>query len=517
MAALGSVVALTCSAAAATATTVHARPGLAELLDAAREDRIETVCAEALDRISRDQADMADIFRRLRYHNVGILTLEDGEINAVHIGFKGVMNETFIDPLVHNTQRGQLDRVREDRIPASLSYGYAMVNQIGEDGKAMRGLRKIDRDQARVIRRIFLLYAEGMSTRRIAAELNAEGIPGPRGKPWSSVTINGQRKRRNGILNNELYHGVLIYNRQRFVRDPETGKRQPRMNPRSQWTIQDVPTFRIINETLWERVQTRRQAGVDKRRDLHARIAPLPLSALVRCGLCGGRMKIRESRRYSCLKRRECGTCEMDRGIAATALETRATAELMNWVTAQQYWTVVLTGAAREFTARRKQIMTALAETRERINNILAMIEKGSTAISLHQRLIQLDQETARLRIEHKRLVKPPKAVPPNLADRLGEKLAELDRLARHKSATVSRHEALIELSHLIERIEVRPGATRYETLLRVRPRRDALIAFALDEPRRRQAPRGSTSPTPNTAPSSMKKSNSGRADAPPT
>ncbi len=134
VAALGGAVALTCSDAAATATTVHERPGLHELLDAAREGRIDTVYAEALDRISRDQADMADIFRRLRYHDVGILTLEEGEINAMHIGFKGVMNEAFIDALAQKTRRGQLGRVREGRIPGGLSYGYAMANRIGEDG-----------------------------------------------------------------------------------------------------------------------------------------------------------------------------------------------------------------------------------------------------------------------------------------------------------------------------------------------------------------------------------------------
>jgi hypothetical protein len=29
-----------------------------------------------------------------------------------------------------------------------------------------------------------------------------------------------------GLLNNELYVGTLVWNRQRFIKDPTTGKRQ---------------------------------------------------------------------------------------------------------------------------------------------------------------------------------------------------------------------------------------------------------------------------------------------------
>ena len=38
-------------------------------------------------------------------------------------------------------------------------------------------------------------------------------------------------------------------------------------------------------------------------------------------------------------------------------------------------------------------------------------------------------------------------------------------------------------LSHLIKRIEVEPGENRHETLIHVQPRRDALIAFAIEHP----------------------------------
>ena len=57
----------------------------------------------------------------------------------------------------------------------------------------------------------------------------------------------GSPKRGNGILNDELYIGRIVWNRQRFIKDPETGKRASRLNPRDEWVVQEVPELRIID------------------------------------------------------------------------------------------------------------------------------------------------------------------------------------------------------------------------------------------------------------------------------
>ena len=69
---------------------------------------------------------------------------------------------------------------------------------------------------------------------------------GPSGKGWGPSTIHGNRQRGTGILNNELYVGRLVWNRLRYMKDPETGKRVSRLNPETDWIIQDVPELRII-------------------------------------------------------------------------------------------------------------------------------------------------------------------------------------------------------------------------------------------------------------------------------
>jgi hypothetical protein len=70
-------------------------------------------------------------------------------------------------------------------------------------------------------------------------------------------TIHGNPARGTGILNNELYVGRLVWNRLRYVKDPDTGKRISRRNPPSGWVITDVPQLRIVDDELWHQVKAR--------------------------------------------------------------------------------------------------------------------------------------------------------------------------------------------------------------------------------------------------------------------
>jgi hypothetical protein len=82
-------------------------------------------------------------------------------------------------------------------------------------------------------------------------------VPGPSGKAWGPSTIHGNRQRGTGILNNELYIGRLVWNRLRYVKDPETGRRVSRLNPESGWIVQNVAGLRIVDQSLWEQVKAR--------------------------------------------------------------------------------------------------------------------------------------------------------------------------------------------------------------------------------------------------------------------
>ncbi len=161
--------------------------------------------AEALDRLSRDQEDVAGLFKRLRFAGIRIVTLAEGEISELHVGLKGTMNALFLRDLAAKTHRGLRGRVEAGRSGGGNAYGYRVVRRLGADGQPVTGERRIEPAEAAVVGRIFRAYAAGESPKRIALTLNAEGIAGPRGGKWSPSTINGNRARGTGILNNELY------------------------------------------------------------------------------------------------------------------------------------------------------------------------------------------------------------------------------------------------------------------------------------------------------------------------
>lgn len=153
--------------------------------------------------MSRDQEDIAGLFKRLRFAGAKIVTLSEGAVDELHVGLKGTMNALFLRDLAAKIRRGQRGRVVNGYSAGGLSYGYRVVKKVDERGEPIRGLREIDEEQAEVVRRIFREFASGRSARAIAAGLNRDGILSPFGGEWAASTINGNLKRRSGFLYNE--------------------------------------------------------------------------------------------------------------------------------------------------------------------------------------------------------------------------------------------------------------------------------------------------------------------------
>ena len=79
--------------AALSGSRLQNRPSIQKLLERARAPgSFDVVITEALDRLSRDQEDIAGLFKRLAHLDIRIHTLSEGDINELHVGLKGTMN-----------------------------------------------------------------------------------------------------------------------------------------------------------------------------------------------------------------------------------------------------------------------------------------------------------------------------------------------------------------------------------------------------------------------------------------
>ena len=128
------------------------RPGLQALIMDSARGRFDMVLAEALDRVSRDQEDIAGIYKRMRYADVKMFTLSEGEISELHVGLKGTMNALFIKDLADKTRRGLRGRVEDGKSGGGNSYGYNVVKKFDASGEPIRGDRMINAVQAAVRR-----------------------------------------------------------------------------------------------------------------------------------------------------------------------------------------------------------------------------------------------------------------------------------------------------------------------------------------------------------------------------
>jgi site-specific DNA recombinase len=452
---------------AASSGASRLRPGYQKLLEDARAGAFEVVVAEALDRLSRDQEDVAALYKHLSFAGVKLVTLAEGEINELHVGLKGTMNALFLKDLAHKIRRGLEGRVRNGKSGGGLPYGYRVVRRFDDRGELLRGDRIVEESEAETIRRIYQAFAAGKSPRAIARELNLEGVRGPGGRAWADTTIRGNAGRGCGILRNEVYIGQLIWNRQRFPKDPTTGRRVTRINPRIEWVITEVPEWRIVLQDLWDKVQARfdeietrpatRKAKATRfwehRRPKHI------LTGLVRCAACDGTYSPSGRHYLSCSTARRKGTCNERKGIPRTVLEDLILDGLKGRLMAPELVKEFIRAYHAELNQHRFRAEVGAADKNRELEavsrklaGLIDAVADGIRAPDLQERLDQLTNRKQKLQTELVREEPPLPRIHPNLAEIYRKKV---ERLQEALQDDATRQEAIEILQQLIEKVTV--------------------------------------------------------------
>ncbi|MER9302003.1 recombinase family protein [Mesorhizobium sp. M0496] len=361
--------------------SVLGRDGLLHLMDKAREHEFDVLVVEALDRLSRDMEDLAGIHKRLSFLGIEIRAVHEGVVNTVLIGLRGLVGQLYREDIAHKVRRGQAGRINRGLHAGGLTYGYSYV--LGDPGK-----RLIAVHEAAVVHRIFREYVDGQTPRDIAHNLNKESIPAPRGRAWNASTINGNAQRGTGLLQNELYAGRLIWNRVRMVKDPDTGKRVSRPNPKDEWQTVDVPELAIVSPELFDAVNARKKARTITHPS-HQRRPRHMLAGLLRCGACGAGMSSKgidksKRTRIRCSAATESGICPDPKTFYLDTVETAVlnglAAELRHPDVIAQYvqtYHEERRRLAADTDARRTRLERRLGELSREIERLVNAIAKG--------------------------------------------------------------------------------------------------------------------------------------------
>jgi site-specific DNA recombinase len=296
------------------------RPEFQGMLAAATRKEFDVLLVDDLTRFSRDGVDLELASEELEQCGVRVVALdgydsaaEDPELKrAVH----GVSNAITNKDHSRRTRRGQEGKALAGYWVGGRPYGYALDPIYGSKrdvhGRPERdGTKlKIDAKQAKIVREIYTLFADGQSERGIASALNTRSVASP-GSSWA-----GRKTRRNNgwqgsavrvLLRNELYTGQVIWKRSewKWVRVGKGKRRIRKERPRSEWRVRDDASLRIVPAALWDRVARRLQARKADRSPVKSQHrtggnSKYLLSGLLRCGSCGAHFVMSSKTQYAC-------------------------------------------------------------------------------------------------------------------------------------------------------------------------------------------------------------------------
>ncbi len=295
-------------------TLMKSRPSVMKMAGAVEKNKFSYIVSEALDRISRSTADMARFYKICQYYGVHILTIHEGLITELSVGITSTMSAIQINQIRHRTRRGQKANIGRGKSAGGLAYGYKK-RLLNDKNEEENGLREIVPEQAKVIQRIYDETCQGLSPSKIAFGLNGDNIPSPRGKLWGGSTISGHYGRGNGILQNPLYKGVMVWNRHNFEPHPITGVRHVRKNDEEDLEIFYNPALRIISDKQWEQVKKIREKQNAETQKIAKVKSRIELGFRVKCAQCGSNMNRHDEQYIICGQYKRSRQCSQSKKI----------------------------------------------------------------------------------------------------------------------------------------------------------------------------------------------------------
>ncbi len=230
------------------------------------------IVTKSVSRFARNTVDSLTTIRKLKEHGTEVFFEKE---NIWTFDSKGELLLTIMSSLAQEESRSISENVRWGQRKKfsdgkySLNYKHFLGYDKGEDGRLV-----VNREQAKIVRRIFGDFLAGHTPFQIAKALTAEGIPTPAGKTkWSYTT--GRR-----VLSIETYMGDKLLQKTYSIDFLSKDRLKNHGEVPQFYVEQDHDA--IIPPTTFKRVQDE----LERRKGCHATGKSI-FSGKIYCGECG--------------------------------------------------------------------------------------------------------------------------------------------------------------------------------------------------------------------------------------
>ena len=271
------------------------RPGIQDLLDRVKNYEINCIIVKDFSRFARDYIELGSYLEQIfPFMGVRFISINDkydsdqyvGNVADIDVNFKNLLYDLYSKDLSVKV-KASLRSIKEQGkfVGNEPPFGYAKDPQD-------RHKLIIAEDEAAIVRRMFSMYADGMSTVDIARVFNQEGVKTPAQirveKGIRTFMPKGgsyvwQHNSMTRMLKNRAYIGDLVQG----TYECNKIRGDKRVTDPEKWIITENHHEPIIDRELFDKVQARfgKRLHSRKKRDQHILVGRL------KCGCCGRNLR----------------------------------------------------------------------------------------------------------------------------------------------------------------------------------------------------------------------------------
>lgn len=290
------------------------RPELKRMIKHIEQGVIECVLVYRLDRLTRSVLDLYNLLELFKKNNCMFKSATEvydttTAMGRMFITLVAALAQWERENLAERVRMGLQEKARQGKWAMSTApFGYELDSE--------NDTLKIKESEARIVRKLYEMYLNGISARKIAVEFNKKKFTNDSIPLWYDTRVLY-------ILKNPVYKGAMRYNY--------------RVNKENYFEVDDsVPA--IITKEMYEEAQK----VLKTRSQTHPRRATSDFifSGVARCGGCGSPLhgkrsqskrgdKIYRMKSYQCHKKK-IGACKMP-NVSENYIENRFLKVLQTW------------------------------------------------------------------------------------------------------------------------------------------------------------------------------------------